>query len=152
MTSVHTFTLTNTNVSAATSLAFEGAFTPPSNIAGKLCYVYGTYFIFENGTAPTPTINAQDCFVVTCDWPQPWSVTTNNSGTKLGAPLAFMTNNISDPSGPVLIHMPDNPHVVRFTVSKPDGNQVTGASGTSQLTLHLNIVVANGKQPPFVAS
>jgi hypothetical protein len=150
MASVHTFILSNTETSV-TSMNFEGSFTPPSNIAGKLCYVNAIYFVFANGSAPTPTINQADCFLVTCDWAQPWSVTTNNSGSKLGAPLAFMTNNRSYTSGPVLIRMPNNPHVVRFNVSRPDGNALTGSSGTSILTLHLSIIVANGKQPPFVS-
>jgi hypothetical protein len=60
-----------------------------------------------------------------------------------------MNNNANYPSGPVLVNMPSNPHVVRFTVKRADGTNITGSTGTSYLTLCLKANVADGKQPPL---
>lgn len=147
MATILHFQLSSTTVSTA-SIDLSASFTPPSSVAGKLCYVQATYFQWENGSTPTTALGSNDCIYVTCDWPQPWATTTTDSGSKVGAPLAFWNNNRSY-SGPHLIQMPDNPHVVRFTVTRADGNHLTGSTGTSYMTFCLKANVADGKQPPL---
>lgn len=134
---------------AATSADHYGYFTPPSSIAGKLCYIQSTYFDWDFASAMTPSLVSKDCFQVTCDWAQPWGVTTTDAGSKIGTALACQNNNIFYSTGPVLCRIPDNPHVVRFTVSRPDGDPINGATGTCYLILTLKVVVANDRQPPL---
>lgn len=148
MATILSFNLSSTPVSA-TSADHYAYFTPPSSIAGKLCYVHATFFGWDLGSAPTTAVAAGDVFQVVCDWVQPWSVTTTGAGSKVGAPLAFMNNNISSPSGPVLLRIPGNPHVVRFTVSRPDGGSVNGSTGTCYLNLCLKVIEADSRQPPL---
>jgi hypothetical protein len=145
---VLSFSITSTP-GATTTADHYAYFTPPASIAGKLCYVAATYFTWDYGSAMTPTLGSKDAFQVTCDWVQPYSVTTTDSGSKLGAPLAYQNNNFCYFTGPVLCRIPDNPHVVRFQVSRPDGDNINGSSGTCYMVLSLKVVVADGRQPPL---
>lgn len=141
-----------TSSPAATTTADHTAyFTPPASIAGKLCYVQATYFTWDYGSAITPTLDTKDAFQVTCDWVQPFSITTSDSGSKIGAPLAYQNNSTFYPSGPVLCRIPNNPHAIRFQVSRPDGGAVNGATGTCTMALCLKVVQADSRQPPVGA-
>jgi hypothetical protein len=148
MTTILQFNLSSTPA-GTTSADHFAYFSPPLSIAGKLCYVESTYFTWDFGTAITPALVSKDAFLVTCDWAQPFSTTTNDSGSKIGAPLAAQNNNIFYSTGPVLCRIPDSPHVVRFTVSRPDGDPVNGSTGTCYLVLTLKVVEANGRTPPI---
>jgi hypothetical protein len=148
MATVLSFSLSSS--AASTSYAdINASFTPPSSIAGKLCYVQATYFTWDYGSTITPALGSRDAFQVTCDWMQPFAITTTDSGSKVGAPLAYQNNGIFYDAGPVLGTIPDNPHVIRFRVSRPDGDPINGSTGTSYLTLSLKVVAADSRQPPL---
>ena len=147
MATILSFHLSSTPVSAKTADHYA-YFTPPSSIAGKLCYVHTTYFQWDWGSLPS-SFGSRDTFQVSCDWTEPWAITTDDNGSKIGAPLAYMSNTTSYPSGPMLVRMPDNPHVVRFTVSRSDGDNINGSAGKCYMTLCLKVIVADGRQPPL---
>lgn len=147
MTTIASFTGTVSNIgSTTTSAELELEYTPTSNISGKLCYVEATFFTWDFGTSITPTQNSRDAFYVNCNWAQPLSCDTTTA-TKPTAPLAASMNNFFYSTGPVLCRIPDGPHPVRFTVYRPDGGYLNGATGDCVLALVLKIVAMDSRQP-----
>lgn len=126
----------------------ETTFDPPSNIAGKTCYVECTYWIYDNSTSPTPALTSRDAFVFTVSWAQSVSGTVTENTTRIGrVPMAGFNNNMCYSCGPVLCFVPNGPHPVEFTVFRPDDGTIGGGTTSNIFYAVLKIVPADSRQP-----
>lgn len=150
-TSVITFkgkpnTLTETDLTTQ-RIIFQ--FTPPSNIAGKLCYVECASGIWDYGGTITG-IGGRDLFMISASWAQPLNASIDNSDNRQlpGTAIAIEATNLPMGSiGPVLCSIPTGPHEVTFTVRRVDGGNVTNNVDTTFFYAVLKIVPADSRQP-----
>lgn len=131
----------------------ESYFTPPSNIAGKLCYIecQSIQWDYQYGAPNT----SRTTHTVYASWSQPRSCTVENGYTKPGAPLGILQYSPYYrvfPTGPVLCFIPEGQHLVSFTLERTDGGLLAATNtATNYMTLVLKITPANGRQPPLGA-
>ena len=135
----------------ATSLGEREFFvSPPSNLAGKLCYGEVKIFNLTWGTEYT-TPKAYHTFVLRIDgWMQPQNARIEPLKQTVMSPWATLTYGGDMHSVPVLFNMPLGPHTVRMTVERLDlGSIGTSAVGDVDLIVVLDIVAANSRQIPL---
>lgn len=136
---------------ATGSVAYmSSTFDPPSEIAGKLCYVESTFFTWDNGTTSMTT---NDCIYVECDWAQPFSYGQYASGvaTKSAAVAVWAGTAMGFASpGPVLCNIPEGGHTVTFKFTRYSGQSLTVVAD-NYVTLCLKIVPADSRQLPIGA-
>lgn len=156
-TSVFTFRGLPTLNSNRTLATINITFDPPSNLAGKLCYVECPAWNWDNKTEPTTAITAHDLFMFTTSWTQPISgYVTPSTEYPLGitmrnqAAFGFMFNNQCYSTGPILCQIPNGPHLVTINVYRTDGGEVGGDS-TNIFTASLKFIEAASKSPPIGA-
>lgn len=66
------------------------------------------------------------------------------------APLSQLTyGSMQSASVPVLVHIPDGPHTVRFRVARSDSNIIAASTSDVNISLLMSIVPANGRAAPF---
>jgi hypothetical protein len=139
----------------------EIPFDPPSNIAGKNCYVECSAFAFDFGTTPAGGLTSRDVITFTASWSQVCSGTVSDdkaisstdtmpSGvTRHGrVPMAMLMNNTCYPAGPVLCQIPRGPHTVTFTIFRPDGDTI--AAGSLNLFFALFKFCDTKSRPPLI--
>lgn len=103
----------------------EFIFQPPSNLAGKLCYVECRLFHYSYTQRPL-SIHEGDAFTLKMDWATPQAVTTNINDTRPGSICA--TVSVYGPSnsvGPMLVQIPNGPQRLRAVVAHSRGAQIT---------------------------
>lgn len=150
-TSVVTFkgkpnTVTETDLTTQ-RISFQ--FTPPSNIAGKVCYVECASGIWDYG-GTVSGINTRDLFIISVSWAQPLNASIDNSDNRQlpGTAIAAGATNLPMSGiGPVLCSIPNGPHEVTFTVRRVDGGDVTSNVSTTFFYIALKIVPADSRQP-----
>jgi len=129
--------------STQTTASLDVYFVPPSNIAGKLCYVQCTYIGWDYTTGVATT--SRDVITVTASWAQPLS---GKSTTPLASHNFSPARRVS-PHGPILCHIPEGQHQVTFTMQRINGGILAGSSTTNNyMNVVLKISPANSRQPP----
>jgi hypothetical protein len=123
----------------ATEPTKEVIFKPPSNIAGKPCYVKCSYIAWDFTTGFAN--NSRDCMLVYASWTQPLSAKSVPIGSRTGYRTTYT-------HGPVLCYIPEGPHIVRFDVRNlENGGLLAGSSTTTNFfRLVLNITPADSRQ------
>lgn len=144
---IATFELSGPSTGSVASLSTT--FDPPSEIAGKLCYVESTFFTWDNGIT---SMSANDCIYAECDWAQPFSYGQYLPGVATkSAAVAVWTGQVGPAfPGPVLCNIPEGSHTVTFKFTRYS-NQSLNASTTdlNYVTLCLKIVPADSRAPPI---
>ena len=129
----------------------ELEFRPPSNIAGKVCYVDIKAFALSwDDLYVTPQVHHS--FLLRSSWAQIQGGSVESSTQKVNAPLAILNySSQQSASLPVLVYIPDGPHQLRFTVQRMDGGVIGIATTDISMCILMSIVPANSRQPPLGA-
>lgn len=146
-TSVITFSGECTISSDSTTAELALTFDPPSNIAGKLCYVKCVSWGWDY-TGTIAGLLSRDGFYFTASWSQPLCQWVTENGTKPGSPFASMNNGWNYSHGPILCSIPNGNQTVTFTVKRYDGGAVTNGTPV-YFYAALEMVEANSRQNPL---
>lgn len=130
-------------------------FTPPSNLAGKLCYIQLKSWTMTWSTGySNPT--QIDTFFLKSNWNQIQAATlsgetTTTSERQLPASLLATKTLFENGNGPpILANMPPGPHTVSFIVNRSGGGALSAATANDcYMTLIFEIVPAAGRTAPI---
>lgn len=142
----------NFDLSSTTAGSASYTFTPPSNLAGELCYGKVEIFRMKWDTLYSSP-GTMDSFLISQDgWSVPQSAKYKD-GVETGGrpPIAQFNINGAEAAAPFLFMMPESTHTLTFDVRRIDGGAIAAAT-TNKITyfIAMNIVRASSRQMSLV--